>query len=129
MEAPVGCQRRPGVYRVRGFSTSLRASPSRFQERRRRAAAVPGASSSHQSFRSADMLPPSLSITPRLGRGGWTPRPRKPRMISVPMKTPIPMVTVTTIGLMAFGRTWTNRILEVEAVSYTHLTLPTKRIV
>ena len=66
---------------------------------------LPGANSIHGTSRSALKLPASSSMLPRLGRGGCMPRPKKLSMISVPMSTPMPMETVTTIGLMALDST------------------------
>ena len=57
-------------HRVRGLSTSLSESPSRFHASTMVQAAAPGASSIHGTSRSALSEPASSSIVPRLGLGG-----------------------------------------------------------
>ena len=63
--------------RVRGLRTSFSASPSRFQANTRVQATSPGAKSIQGTSRNALRLPASNNIVPRLGLGGWMPRPRK----------------------------------------------------
>ena len=53
-----------GCYRARGFSTSVRASPSRFQDKSSVQATTPGPNSIHGTSRRALMLLASSSIFP-----------------------------------------------------------------
>jgi hypothetical protein len=92
------------IHRVLGFSTSLMASPNKFQHKTNDQATIPGAISIHGTTLRALMLPASNSIVPKLGRGGWIPNPSQLKMISVPINVPIPIETVTTIGPIAFGK-------------------------
>ena len=60
------------------------------------------------------MLPASNNIVPKLGRGGWIPNPSQLNIISVPIRAPIPIETVTTIGDITLGNKWINNIANLD---------------
>ena len=56
-------------------------------------------------------LSPSLSMTPQLADGAWTPSPKKLKKASVKMAVGMVRVMAASMGPIAFGRMCLNNIL------------------
>src|SRR5690606_6329744 len=85
----------------RGSSASRKPSPTRLIAMTAAKIMMPGGIHSQGFNASTRQVRASVSMLPHEGRGGWTPRPRKERALSVRIALATPRVAATTRGATA----------------------------
>src|SRR5262249_39641263 len=91
----------------RGSSASRSPSPMKLIDTTARKMNKPG--ETIQGALSISLVA-SFSMLPQDAVGGWMPRPRNDRVLSVMIAPPTPRVAATMIGASAFGRMWRSTI-------------------